>query len=222
MLDRVGATDEDAAFRPFAFETAGDMQVSGGDHRNASVLVTRARPKLVVEGPYRPRYRRSLALVLQRGEAGRGRVRHRKHVCSHFSRDTDWDEVSPGVDHAIATAYAAQDMDVERLQQRMRCLKAGGSVVVAGHDDRGHCWPSAVQGHQGFVKQPLRGTRWVLGVVDVAGHDEQVDFTLGRDANDIVEDGLVLAIPSIPPEGLSDVPVARVQDPHRRSFPFRS
>ena len=92
----------------------------------------------------------------------------------------------------------------------------GRRVVVAG-DDHHRAAPGR-QVEQRPVDDALGLGGGRRGVEQVAGHDHEVDVVALGDAGDLGEDGPVLGGPGPPADRLADVPVGRVEHPHRATI----
>ena len=77
-------------------------------------------------------------------------------------------------------------------------------------------------GHDGDPRRVQPAQRVAHQGIGVAGHEDGVDALGDRDPDHLVERGLELPHPRPPPDGLPDVPVTGVQEPHAAPEPTPS
>jgi hypothetical protein len=87
--------------------------------------------------------------------------------------------------------------------------------VVPGDRDDGD--PRLVQSDQGLEDERVGLRRRGSTVVDVAGQQERVHAFLPGDADDLPQDVAELFVPRAPPDGAPNMPIAGVEEPHRRT-----
>jgi hypothetical protein len=119
------------------------------------------------------------------------------------------------VDLALAVAHHVADhARAVGGQQRSRRFQAAGRIVVAGDDDDVERRRPRACLLQEVVQLALRGRRRVGVVEDVAGDQQRVDL-FGHDGiEQPVEEAFVFPAPVEIVQGLAEVPVGSVQQPH--------
>ena len=105
------------------------------------------------------------------------------------------------------------DMDVECLEQLLRCVEKGGRVVIAGDDDD---MPAgrADGSPQKTVIQFLRTGRWRAVVEYVARHQQGADFVPPDCFGQPVQKGFEFVITLSAVQRAAEVPVGSVKDFH--------
>ena len=127
------------------------------------------------------------------------------------------DDESLDVDLPFGTREEPHDVHRESRQDRSRRLEPRRRVVVAGHDDDLQApAPAARVGQEAVPAGQRRGGR-VGPLEDVAADEKGVDALLLEEVEEPVEERPVLrlAVPVV--EGMAQVPVGRVDDPHHSS-----
>lgn len=107
-------------------------------------------------------------------------------------------------------------MDPERRKELARRLQASRGVVVACHDDDVELGQALAGPRQERVPEPLCLGRRVGRIEDIAGNEQGVDFLVGEDSAKPVEETQLLVIPRQIVEGVTEVPVGRMEDAHLR------
>jgi hypothetical protein len=117
-----------------------------------------------------------------------------------------------GVDLTVPAPDIADHVDVEGLKQRSWRLETPCGVMVAGDDHGRHPRPGSTEVRERVVEELLGFPRWVLAVKNIACDDERIDLTLSYDLTQTIEHLSVLVLTREAAKGLTDVPVAGMQD----------
>jgi len=114
----------------------------------------------------------------------------------------------------VAPVDVADHAGAVRLEQRAGGLDAAGRVVVARDEHDVEPWRALARLLEETVQLFLRLGRRVGVVEDVAGDEQRVGL-LGHDGvEQPVEEALVLVGPFVIVQGLAEMPVGGVQQPH--------
>jgi hypothetical protein len=103
------------------------------------------------------------------------------------------------------------------FQQRPRRFQAAGRIVVAGDDDDLQVRRAQLGPLQEAVQLALGGGRRVCVVENVARDQERVGLFTDDGIEQPVEEALVFVGPVVIVQGLAEVPVGGVQQPHGES-----
>jgi hypothetical protein len=104
-----------------------------------------------------------------------------------------------------------------RFQQRPRRFQPARRIVVAGDDDDLQVWRAQLGPLQETVQLALGGGRGVGIVENVARDQERVGLFTHDRIEQPVEEALVFVGPVVIVQGLAEVPVGSVQQPHAGS-----
>ncbi len=164
-----------------------------------------------------------LPLVVSRsretGEVRRPQVRHRRHPRPpHAVPVAQRDEEPVRVEAAVDAGQLPHDRHVERGQDLARRLEARRRVVVAGDGNDPEALPAPARRDEEPVPVALRRRGRVRGVEDVARDEERIDVALHDRVEEPREKGRVLLLAGRIVERVTEVPVGRVQEPHRVPF----